>query len=540
LKVDINQYYTEDEFGDPNGDPNAVAHWHGLSKLSLETGDDVDVVAEGLGCNLHTMSSGPEGYGYDAWRANWVTLTVEDVNRGVYVSTEQHNKQFLTNRNWDDEPNNVWMYKITGENETLMKVPDKDSGEVPLDYPESPGYLALDYTPFDISNPVPDDATLVADMNTYVDMQGLLTMGAINAFVANSDSLFSHYQNTYFLDFNLPDPCETRKRRYLPWDLDATMNDLEWDIYDRAGDMTTWQDVFLDSPTYRPQYNQITRDLMGVSLNRPNIHSFLDMMLPILHDALAADPYNQFDVVEPELDPIDEHFGKVKTWYSDRVVNVLDQLWWDEPAGAVLLNDGFEGTPWNANWNSGNWFQDGSDYRGSYNSAKSDRNNNGQILSAALDANDATVIHVAFWFNKDALDPDEDAYLYYHNGTTGSNDLILDDFDVLGSDKQWLRYTDVITDSNYFTPDFRIMIDTSLLSSSKEYICLDDVKVTKLTTMPVDPIISGYIMDLKNAPVVGVLVSGDNGGDSDVTDSNGYYELIMPYGWSGTVEPNDL
>jgi hypothetical protein len=539
LKVDINQYYSEDEFGDPNGDPNAVAHWHGLSKLSLENGDDVDVVAEGLALNLHTMSSGAEGYGYDAWRGNWVTLTVEDINRGVYISAEQRNKQFLTNRNLDDDPNNVWMYKVTGENETLLKVPDKDSGEVPPDYPESPGYLALNYTPFDISNPVPDDATLVADMNTYVDMQSLLTMGAINAFVANSDSLFSHYQNTYFLDFNLPDPCETRKRMYLPWDVDSTMNSLDWDIYDRAGDVTTWQDVFLDSPTYRPQYNQITRDLMGVSLNRSNIHSFLDMMLPILHDALAADPYNQFDVLESPLDSVDEHFSKVKTWYSDRVVNVLDQLWWDEPVGTVLLNDGFEGTPWNANWNSGNWFQDGSDYKGSYNCAKSDRNNKGPILSAVLDANDATVIHVAFWVNKDALDPDQDAYLYYYNGTTFNNDLILDDFDVLGSDKQWLRYTDVITDSNYFTPEFRIIIDTSLLTSTKEYICLDDVKVTKLTTTPVDPIISGYIMDLKNEPVVGAVVSGNNGGDSDVTDANGYYELTMPYGWSGTVEPND-
>ncbi|MHC4126129.1 MAG: hypothetical protein ACYSRR_06725, partial [Planctomycetota bacterium] len=122
--------------------------------------------------------------------------------------------------------------------------------------------------------------------------------------------------------------------------------------------------------------------------------------------------------------------------------------------------------------------------------------------------------------------------------TTVSDDLILDDFDVLGSDKQWLRYTDVITDSNYFTPDFWIIIDTSLLTSTKEYICLDDVKVTKLTTTPVDPIISGYIMNLRNEPFVGAVVSGDNGGDSDVTDANGYYELTMPYGWSGTVEPN--
>jgi hypothetical protein len=39
-------------------------------------------------------------------------------------------------------------------------------------------------------------------------------------------------------------------------------------------------------------------------------------------------------------------------------------------------------------------------------------------------------------------------------------------------------------------------------------------------------------------PIEGVLVTADNGGGSDITDPNGYYELTVDYGWSGVVDPN--
>ncbi len=50
-------------------------------------------------------------------------------------------------------------------------------------------------------------------------------------------------------------------------------------------------------------------------------------------------------------------------------------------------------------------------------------------------------------------------------------------------------------------------------------------------------LISGHIMDSDSIPINGVLVSADNGGGSDTTDSNGYYELLVPENWSGTVTP---
>jgi len=86
FKVDINEYFGNPAF------PNAVEYWHGVKKLSLENGDDVDVLAEGIACNIHRMASGPKGYGYDVWRTNWAKVYMrvggQDHYLGVYVNNE--------------------------------------------------------------------------------------------------------------------------------------------------------------------------------------------------------------------------------------------------------------------------------------------------------------------------------------------------------------------------------------------------------------------------------------------------------------------
>lgn len=99
LKIDINELVPGQE-------------WHGLRKLSLENGDDVDVLAEGMACNLHSMATDPVGYTYadPAYYANWVVLNVNGVNRGVYVNHEQRDKQFMKNRGLYIS-SATWLYK---------------------------------------------------------------------------------------------------------------------------------------------------------------------------------------------------------------------------------------------------------------------------------------------------------------------------------------------------------------------------------------------------------------------------------------------
>lgn len=54
------------------------------------------------------------------------------------------------------------------------------------------------------------------------------------------------------------------------------------------------------------------------------------------------------------------------------------------------------------------------------------------------------------------------------------------------------------------------------------------------------PVISGYVRDANGVGVESVSVSANNGDGSDISDASGYYEIVVPYDWSGTVTPNRL
>ncbi len=59
------------------------------------------------------------------------------------------------------------------------------------------------------------------------------------------------------------------------------------------------------------------------------------------------------------------------------------------------------------------------------------------------------------------------------------------------------------------------------------------------TVQMVDPLsISGFIGKADGAGVDGVLVSEDQDGGWDITDTNGMYRVPVRYGWSGTVTPS--
>ena len=52
-------------------------------------------------------------------------------------------------------------------------------------------------------------------------------------------------------------------------------------------------------------------------------------------------------------------------------------------------------------------------------------------------------------------------------------------------------------------------------------------------------IISGYVIELDtNIPFTGVSIDATNGGGSDITDVNGYYEVLVDYNWSGKIIPS--
>ena len=76
-----------------------------------------------------------------------------------------------------------------------------------------------------------------------------------------------------------------------------------------------------------------------------------------------------------------------------------------------------------------------------------------------------------------------------------------------------------------FNPSSRVYSSVSSDALSEDYSAIQ-------------PVISGYVSDGVGTGIDGVSVVSDNGGGSDTTDATGFYEIIVPYGWTGTVTPS--
>jgi hypothetical protein len=288
-------------------------NWHGLRAVSLDNGDDQDVLAEGLAWYLHRQASVAEGYGYNAGLAAWVRLVINGVDTGVYVNAEQRDKRFLENRGlWIEDE--TWLYEV----EDLQGF-ELDEGEG-----DSPTFLALCYSPFasPSSCPTPDAATLAANVPDLVDVQGLLALGAVDSFSANPDAIFSHGKNFYFADF-----LTGTKRLHFPWDLDSAMGGggVHADIYATG---SAYSEILLAVPAFRAQYSQILNDLVCGPFQESLLHAFLDSLEPVVSAALAADPNNQFGG-----ESVSAVFEGRKSWFSQRLASVSAQIEGFVPCG---------------------------------------------------------------------------------------------------------------------------------------------------------------------------------------------------------------
>jgi spore coat protein CotH len=301
MKVDINEFVDGQK-------------WRGLTKLSLENGSDVDPVSEGLAWNLHELAwlGGYYGGSVHPGLASWVRVRVNGQDLGVYVNAEERDKQFLKNRNlWFEDQ--TWLYEI-----------DDISGfELEEGDPHSPLYTMLCYSPFQTAKKPrpcarPDDATLGATLPTLIDMESMLTEGAVDAFSSNGDALFTHGKNFRHVDF---DTSLARLRLYYPWDLDGAITNIDAHIYGRRQGnrltQTAYEDVILNHPVFRAQYNDIMLDMTDPAtgpLSEANLHAFLNAVEPGLTQALAEDPYQPIDAAS--------HFASLRNWVTQRITIV--------------------------------------------------------------------------------------------------------------------------------------------------------------------------------------------------------------------------
>jgi spore coat protein CotH len=292
LKIDINEFVDGQK-------------WHGLVKLSLENGDEDGPIAEGLAWNLHEMASiaGFYGAGYHAALANWARVNLNGEYLGLYSNVEQRDTQFLRNRGIYTK-GSTWFYEIS----------DLSGFELETGDPHSPTWDALCFEPFfsgtGNSSPCPTPPDAAERMSELIDMQAMLTQGAVDAVTGNSDALFTNGKNFFHVDF-----ADGRKRLYYPWDLDAVFGGNAGSIYPNGGD--TGYQTILSRPGFRSQYNSLILGLTDPNgpLSEANIQAFLDTVEPQLSQALAEDPNADFDpedVFESLRRKVSERIAKVR------------------------------------------------------------------------------------------------------------------------------------------------------------------------------------------------------------------------------------
>ncbi len=151
----------------------------------------------------------------------------------------------------------------------------------------------------------------------------------------------------------------------------------------------------------------------------------------------------------------------------------------------TLLTDGFEGTPWDNNWNGNGtttWTRSSSrKHAGTY-SAASTKNNKGYLTSDNLDTSTALSITVSFWFFPKGLEAG-DIIVQRYNGTTYVNWYDLTAYSTYNNN-QWCQFNETFTDSQYFKNNFQLRFNTSSLADSNDEINIDDVLITVVQERP--------------------------------------------------------
>jgi hypothetical protein len=308
LKIDINEYFDN-------------LRWHGVKKLSLENGYDADAVTEGLAWFLHRQASGTGETGYKPPLASWVNVTVNGQRLGMYANVEQVDKTYLRNRDqWVS--GKTWLYKQGEVGPSELK---SGAGDSPI-------IQTLNYSPF-VSNGADPPTDYITQMESLIDMEQMLTVGAIEAFIGNYDGLLTKGKNFFFADYASGAGPESGKRLYIPWDLDAVMGGSgTTSIYDSKGQkFNAYRQYITDVPHIRDEYNQIMLDLLNGSMSVAAYSDFLDLLEPALRDSIIADPDGKIGNTPGD---VASHFASLKQWYSNRRANVLQQVLNDMAAPA--------------------------------------------------------------------------------------------------------------------------------------------------------------------------------------------------------------
>jgi hypothetical protein len=259
LKIDINWQVADQTF-------------FGLKKLSLENGisegsDEVGagaLMSEYLGWRLMVLSGAITGH------AALARVMVNGTDLGVYVNVEQVDKRFLESRLGDDSG---WLYKKSGSPDDGYKTNESE-----------PNPFADYFCFWERSCAAPSASELAVSLPEHLDVEQMLRVAAVNALIANTDTLLQKDNNYIFYDRALG------PRLYFPWDLDTSMK-KDLDVF--AGTVPGGTDAFRDVlfSNWEGDYDRILGELLEGPLSLDVIDAELDRMLAAAASAFDTDPW---------------------------------------------------------------------------------------------------------------------------------------------------------------------------------------------------------------------------------------------------------
>ena len=142
------------------------------------------------------------------------------------------------------------------------------------------------------------------------------------------------------------------------------------------------------------------------------------------------------------------------------------------------------------------------------------------LLSDNMDMSDATEIYISFSYWITSIDPNDNVYLNYWDGTA------YDQIDEIGDDAEgtWLTFSQTITDSQYFNNGFHIYIEGSSIDN-RENLWIDDVLIKKQYSANEVPIVSNITSShetIKGGEIITVYANTTTHGVNDTEQGTLY------------------
>lgn len=321
--------------------------WKLLRKLSLENGDDVNTAAEGLAWQMFRLvadhpSAPPD---FTPGLASWVTLAVNGTEYGLYVNAEQRDKSFLQNRSLHT-PLLSWLYRWGDEFDAIVPTSsDPNAGT------DSMTHTTLCYLPFAPATcATPASPAFENELNALVDMDVLLTYGALATFVVMPDQMLAKDKNHYYGDWDTP---IIRKRRYFPWDLDEAFKlhcefpeacvDVGIDCNFRMDSCIqgNFQNFLLGTSTtpgpFRAQFEATMCGLLDGAFQPSALASLVTDVENLISADLIAFPLSANIISGPIL-TVPQYFNELRQYMVDRTAVVESQITCAEPHVIPVLD----------------------------------------------------------------------------------------------------------------------------------------------------------------------------------------------------------